>query len=137
MKKYIKKHLKDEKRILKLMYQKGVINDLGVNLKYCGWEYSKGAKRLRKRKGKREYSHKEYLPELHVFETDYWGESDSYSIVSRYKEVLYWNGMKSDDDYNSYKGQSFNNSKLIKYLSTISTKQHKGSFNKLLKITQE
>jgi len=98
MKKYIKKHLKDEKRILKLMYRKGIFDMLKIELKSLGWEYLLSGKRLRKRKGKRKYSYTEYLPELHTYSTDYWGETDSRSVIFFLKEHLFWETAKEFDE---------------------------------------
>lgn len=38
MKKYIKKLLKDEKRVIKLMYKKGIFDVLNINLNDVAWE---------------------------------------------------------------------------------------------------
>jgi hypothetical protein len=70
MKKYIKKHLKDEKRILKLMYKKGIFELLGINLNDLSWETLEYGKRQRRRN--RKYAFRDYLPELHVWSQDYW-----------------------------------------------------------------
>jgi hypothetical protein len=136
MKKYIKKHLKDEKRILKLMYKKGIFETLGINLKDLGWEYLLYGKRQRRRKGKNKYAFRECLPELHVYTQDYWGEGDSNSVIGILKDHIYF----GDTDIYDYDEEGFPiNSKfpkindVINYLLKLPTKNNDSKFNHLLK----
>ncbi len=132
MKKYIKKHLKDEKRILKLMYKKGIFETLGIDLKDLGWEYLLTGKRLRKRKDKREFSFHEYLPELHIFTKNYWDEGDSYSVVKCLKDYIYFTETDNDEDGFPLNTKYPENRDIINYLLKLPTKRNDNNFNKFL-----
>lgn len=75
----ILKHKKEEKRLVRLLYKKGLLKDF--KLKDLYWNaYS--ILRTKKRKHGRKHKSTVYLPEVHFCKTDYWGESDEYSIAS-------------------------------------------------------
>lgn len=140
MKKYIRKHLKDEKRILKLMYKKGIFELLRIKLEDLGWEYFLYGKRQRRRKGKNKYAFRECLPELHEWTQDYWGEGDSHSVVGSFREYLFWETISMEDvDENGFpnKGVYYSNQKLIEHLSSLPTKNNDSKFNRFLKRNQE
>ncbi len=138
MKKYIKKHLKDEKRILKLMYKKGIFELLRIKLEDLGWEYFLYGKRQRRRKGKNKYAFRECLPELHEWTQDYWGEGDSHSVVGSFREHLFWETTTEYDENNfSSNGTIFSNQKLIEHLKSLPTKNNDSKFNRFLKRNQE
>ncbi len=135
MKKYIKKHIKDEKRILKLMYKKGFFETLGINLENVAWEYLLYGKRQRRIKGKNKYAFRECLPELHVWTQDYWGEGDSSSVIGILKDHIYF----GNTDIYDYDEDGFPlNSKfpetndVINYLLKLPTKNNDSKFNKFL-----
>ncbi len=131
MKKYIKKHLKDEKRILKLMYKKGIFELLGIDLKDLAWELLKDGKRQRRRK--RKYAFRDYLPELHVWSQDYWGDGDSNSVVDCYKDYYSWTyATEHDEDGWPLNMKYPTNSFLISFLSKMPTKNNDSKFNKFL-----
>ena len=131
MKKYIKKHLKDEKRILKLMYKKGIFELLGINLNDLSWETLEYGKRQRRRN--RKYAFRDYLPELHVWSQDYWGEGDSNSIVSYYKQYYFWEYAKErDEDGYPINVKYPTNKILIDFLSKMPTKNNDSKFNRFL-----
>jgi hypothetical protein len=138
MKKYIRKHLKDEKRILKLMYRKGIFKLLDINIESLCWEYLCRGKRLRKREGKRKYSYNEYLPELHTYYSDYWGDGDSKSVIDSFKDYLFWENAKSFNE-NGFPLDTkyFKSDELIKYLSELPTKIHDSKFNGILNRSPE
>lgn len=137
MKKYIRKHLKDEKRILKLMYKKGIFDLLHIDLKSTAWECLKKGKKLRKRKGKREYGYTQYLPELHVFSCDYWGEWDSRSVLECYKDYLWYAENDELDEYGHPINKfNFSTSNIIKHLQSLPTKINNGKINYYLKINE-
>lgn len=137
MKKYIKKHLKDEKRILKLMYKKGIFELLNVDFKHLCWEYLLDGKRQRKRKGK--WAYKDFLPELHLWTQDYWGEGESHSIVDSFKQYLFWETATDFDlDTGFPINQKYPTTKyLIEYLSKLPTKKNDSKFNRFLRRNQE
>lgn len=140
MKKYIKKHLKDEKRILKLMYKKGLFKTLGININHLEWEYLLSGKRKRRRKGKKKYASKEYLPELHEWTQDYWGEGDCHSIVSVMKDHIFWIDTDPNDyeEYGYPKNAKFPKTKdVIDFLLKLPTINNDSKFNIFLKRSLE
>lgn len=139
MKKYIKKHLKDEKRILKLMYKKGIFDLLNIDIKNLGWEYLLCGKTKRVRKGKNIYDYKDYLPQLHEWTKDYWGEGDSFSIVGMLKDYLFWETAEQFDIESGFPlNQKYPTTKtLINYLNKLRTVNNDSKFNKFLIINRE
>lgn len=132
MKKYIKKHLKDEKRILKLMYKKGFFKILNIDFEDLSWELLLEGKRQRKRKG--EWVYRDFLPELHVWSRDYWGECDSNSLVDCLKQYLFWETAKDYDLETGFPiNQKYPTTKfLIEYLTKLPTVNNDSKFNKYL-----
>lgn len=137
MKKYIRKHKKDEKRILKLMYKKGFFKVLHLDFSDLCWEYSMEGKMLRRRRGKSKYSYNELLPELHVWTQDYYGEGDSRSVVECFREYLWYSQSEEQDESGFPNEKSKNNSELIAYLKTLPTKNNNSKLNPLLKVANE
>jgi hypothetical protein len=137
MKKYIRKHIKDEKRILKLMYKKGIINELVNDIEDCGWAYLLKGNRQRSRNGS--FNFYDYLPEFHLHTTDYWGDGDSRSLVNVFRENI----MMANADFCVVKGlikvnKSVEDAKgLIKYLNSLPTTIRDNKFNKYLKVIPE
>jgi hypothetical protein len=137
MKKYIRKHLKDEKRILKLMYSKGVFETLGIYLKDLAWEYLLQGKRKRRR-GENKYAFRECLPELHVWTQDYWGEGDSNSVVEILKQHIYYgNTHDLDEDGFPLNSKFPKTNDVIAYLLKLPTKHNDSKFNRFLKRNAE
>jgi hypothetical protein len=136
MKKYIKKHLKDEKRILKLMYKKGIFELLHIDLNDLSWEILLDGKRQRKRKGK--WGYRDFLPELHVWSQDYWGEGDSRSVVDYFKSY-YWFEFATEREEDGYPiSHKYPTTKfLIEYLIKLPTKNSNSKFNKFLILNDE
>lgn len=137
MKKYIRKHIKDEKRILKLMYKKGIINELVNDIEDCGWEYLLKGNRQRARNGS--FNFYDYLPEFHLYTTDYWGDGDSQALVSIFREsVMMANVEYCEVNVFSNVNKSVRNAKgLIKYLNSLPTIINDNKFNKYLKVSYE
>lgn len=80
--------VKQEKRIVKLMYRKGLI-DVDINDLY--WEA------YRRYGGK--YNHSSnviYYPEIHFAVVDYWNEVDEIPLVSSFVEQRIWEGVPDD-----------------------------------------
>lgn len=134
MKKYIKKHLKDEKRILKLMYKKGIL-DKEFDLKECGWEYLFRGHKTRRRKGT--YGGSDWLPEFHVFWTDYWGEGDSRSVINTFIENIWFENSTIQDDMGCPSENPLSKIDLIKYLQSLPTVNFDSKINKYLRVTPE
>lgn len=84
MNKSVKNWIKQEKRIAKLLYRTGILDEVcrlfGLKTEDLYWaEYRESGRRI-KNKGSK-YSYREYLPEIHYCLRDYWGEYDEYSFV--------------------------------------------------------
>lgn len=133
MKGYIKLHLKREKRALKLMYRKGMFELLGIKLNDVAWECLLQGKRGRKRK--RKYGFIDWLPELHSYSCDYWGEWDSRSVVTSMKEYFHWTLSTGIDEKSGWPigSKYFSHTELIEHLETLPTKKHDSKFNSILK----
>ncbi len=133
MKKYIKKHLKTEKRIVKLLYKKGFLKE---NLSDLGWEYLLKGKKGRKRKGN-VYKFSDWLPEIHFYTQDYWGEYDSHSIIDHFADLLWFENSKEQDDYGLPLEKQMSDKQLINYLNSLTTKVNDSKINKILRVSKE
>ena len=131
MKKYIKKHLKDEKRILKLMHKKGILELLEINYEDLSWEWFLDGKRERRRK--RKYAFRDSLAQLHIHSQDYWGEGRCESVVSIFKEY-YWFEFAKEREAEGYPKNTIypTNKILVDYLLKLPTKNNNSKFNKIL-----
>ena len=113
------------------MYKKGIFELLGINLNDLSWETLEYGKRQRRRK--RKYAFRDYLPELHVWSQDYWGEGDSNSVVSYYKQYYFWEYAKErDEDGYPINVKHPTNKILIDFLSKMPTKNNDSKFNRFL-----
>jgi len=136
----MRKHLKDEKRIIKLMYIKGLFKAFNISLKHIGWEYLSEGKRKRKRKGRNKWGYKEYKPELFLYTVDYWGEGDETSIVDILQQDLYWVSGHFDEETSQFVAgdkKYYERSQLIAYLKTLPTVKKNSKINGYLKRTDE
>ncbi len=135
MKKYIRKHLKDEKRILKLLYIKGLFSKIG-DIKSVGWESFKSGKKGRRGVNRSKYVFRDYLPELHFFSVDYWGEGSEYAVVEAYKSLLYWeNGIHNEETGDFVPDfKRITNIQLIEHLKSLPTVKKDSKFNRFLKV---
>lgn len=135
MKKYIRKHLKDEKRILKLMYYKGIFKIMKINLESIAWEELLRGNKQRKGIGRQKYGGHDYLPELHVYTSDYYGECDSLSLINCYHEYLYYKDCYPDADGIGLisNSQMKTRSQLIQHLSKLPTVNKNSKINYILK----
>lgn len=134
--------IKEEKRIVSLLYRKGLLKDFKIeDLYWAEYHWFRGKKyksRTNSYDGKR-YRYPVYMPEIHYFYTDYWGEGDEYSVVSCALENLYWSNI-DDEDWDStsdeFPKSTFNMSmtrrQLIKYLESLPTKIKDKKINKVL-----
>ena len=134
MKKYIKKHLKDEKRVLKLMYKKDFFKELGIDMENLGWEYLSYGKRQRKRiKSGNKYVFRDCLPELHEYTQDYWGEGDSHSVIGSLKDFIFFTYAKERDDCGFPVNSKYPSTiDLIKFLNKLPTINNDNKFNQFL-----
>jgi hypothetical protein len=138
-----RKWIKEEKRIVSLLYQKGFLKDFKVEELYWAeyhWHNRKSYKtRSNKYDGKR-YRFPVYMPEVHYCSTDYWGESDEHSIVSHVMEHLHWVNIDTTDwdpDSGENPKSTFNTRmtrpQFIKYLKGLPTVVPDNKINKVLK----
>lgn len=135
MRKYIKTFIKQEKRLVKLIIEKGLLfNDINPNELY--WAEFRHGKYHRKYKSKAKYRKWDYLPEIHYATCDYWGEGDEHSLVSHIKEGLYWaNVITEPIPDEAFPESTFKNKSrkaLIRYLKTLKTTVKVNGINKLL-----
>lgn len=123
---------KQEKRIVKLLYKKGLID---IDLKELYWSEYKPYK-SRRRRGKTEYSFQRSYPEVHFSQVDYWGECDEFGLVDKVLEELYWDNVEKENmpdfDYPEskfkYKGRQW----FIEYLSKLPTVKFDSKINQVL-----
>lgn len=126
--------IKEEKRIVKLLYRKGLID---MPLKELYWaEYYRTNKMYRSSSGK--YKHSEYFPEIYYGTTDYWGECDEHSLVDTILQGLYWEHVidVNADVELGYPESTFKCKSrrwFIKYLSALKTVNFDNKINKLLR----
>ena len=126
---------KQEKRIVKLLYRKGLLNDFKLSELY--WEEYKLLHK-RKRKHKRVYKFDKYAPEIHYSTVDYWGECDEHSLVDYVLDKLYWENAVENtateesfgypDSAFKYKGRNW----FINYLKQLPTKRTDSRINAVL-----
>lgn len=129
--------IKQEKQIVKLLYQKGFLQDYKVDDLYWAEYHWRNRKKYKFNDGK--YSWPVYMPEVYYMTTDYWGESNEHSIVSTIKEQLYWEHIETegwDIELGGYPPSKFKimtRSQFIKYLKKMPTKVNNNKIKKVLK----
>ena len=132
--------VKEEKRIVRLLYRKGFLKDFKITELYWAeynWLNNKKYKTKHKYDG-RFYRFPVYMPEIYYYTTDYWGESDEHSIVSTIKEKLYWSEVDTEN-WNSELGYPKSNfpklsrRQFIKYLDKLPTIISDNKINKIVK----
>ncbi|SMC46035.1 hypothetical protein [Pedobacter africanus] len=138
MKKYVKQWVKEEKQIIKLLFQKGFMDRNFPAITELYWGYYRHGKRQRKRYPKK-YKFHDYLPEVHHWSRDYWGECDEHAVVPEMIEGLHWtNLVVGSEDYAKnggwgeslfvYKGRKW----FIKYLKSLPTVNRSSKINRVL-----
>lgn len=136
MYKKIKVWKKQEKRIVKLLYKKGLLERYNFPLKEFYWENYKKYKKPN-RKNKNGYKWMKYFPEVYFSVVDYWGEVDEYSLIDNILNEFYWkyakespedcDGVWPKSDFN-YKGRKW----FIEYLKKLPTVKNDSGINKVL-----
>jgi hypothetical protein len=135
--------IKQEKRIVRLLYRKGLLGDFKIRDLYWA-EYNWFRSRKYKSKtnsydGKR-YKYPIYMPEVHYYTSDYWGEGDEHSIVGTVLDHLYWDNI-DEENFDPTSGEwpkslfncGMSREQFIKYLSKLPTKVSDNKINKILK----
>jgi len=134
--------IKQEKRIVRLLYRKGLLGDFKIrDLYWAEYNWFKSRKyKVKNLISGKIYKHPIYMPEVHYYTTDYWGEGDEHSIVGTVLEHLHWVNV-DDEDWDPTSGEwpksTFNwdtsREQFIKYLSKLPTKVSDNKINKILK----
>jgi hypothetical protein len=129
--------IKQEKRIVRLLYKKGFLKDFKVSDFYWAEYHWSNNKKYKSKYGK--YRYPVYMPEVHYGTTDYWGESDEQSIVGTIKDELYWCNI-DEENWDSTPGEwpkstfpRMNREQFIKYLSKLPTKVNDNKIKSVLK----
>ena len=129
--------VKQEKRIVKLLYRKGLLNDFKVSDFY--WAEYRWMNRKKYKSKYSEYRFPIYKPEVHYMTTDYWGESDEHGIVDTIIGHFYWSNV-DEENWDSTSGEypqstfpKMTREQFIKYLDKLPTKVKDNKINKILK----
>lgn len=135
-----RKWVKDEKRIVRLLYRKGFLEDFKLNeLYWAEYHWYRKKTRVYKHKDGNKYRYPVYMPEVHYSTTDYWGETNEHSVVSYVLDILYWGNIDTtdwDEESGEYPKSTFpkmNRYQFIKYLQKLPTKVSDNKINRVLK----
>jgi len=135
--------VKEEKRIVELLYKKGFIKgefkleDLYWASYY--WRNSKCYKTKSNSYDGKKYRQPVYMPEIHFCTSDYWGESDEHSVVNEVLERLYWEHIDTknwDSDSGEYPQSTFprmTRARFINYLKGLPTVVSDNKIKKVIK----
>lgn len=93
MSKEIRKWVKQEKMIMRLMYRAGLLDGWKLTEMYLE-SFTRSGKKYRSGK----YKYDVYLPEVHYCTVDYFGEADEHSIVQAVENGLYWKDAVYDEE---------------------------------------
>lgn len=130
-------HIKQEKVILKLLYKKGVLIKESLGIEDIGWDYSlrHKKKRLRKNSANKYIGHR-YIPVLHFYWFDYWGEGDSREFIEMMIDWFWY--IKCDNNYFDCRGMPKikrpSRKDLITYLRSLPNVNNDFKINELLKV---
>jgi hypothetical protein len=129
--------IKQEKRLVKLLYKKGFLTDFKLSDFYWAEFHNSG-----KKYSSGKYRFSEYYPEIHYSTTDYWGEGDEHSIVDTIKEALYWEGvdgnnLNADGEYPKSSFKYYHRRRLIKYLNSLPTVISDNKINEIVNIRKK
>ena len=129
--------IKQEKRIVRLLYRKGLLSDFKVSDFYWAEYHWSNKKKYRSKHSK--YRYPVYMPEVHYGTTDYWGEGNEHSIVDNILQSLFWENI-DNENWDSTSGEwpkstfpSMNRKQFIKYLGKLPTKVNNNKINGILK----
>lgn len=134
--KRLRKWVKEEKRLVKLLYQKGFLKGQH-SLEGLYWaEYKRTGKKYKYGK----HNFPSYYPEIHFCTCDYWVEYDEYGLVDKILEEFYWSGINSEhiDNYESgfppSETKVTNRKKLMEHLKTLPTVIKDSKINKVIRM---
>jgi hypothetical protein len=133
--------IKQEKRIVKLLYKKGLLKSFKLSDFYWAeytW-FNKKCYHYKNAYSDKKYRSPLYMPEVHFMTTDYWGGSDEQSITSTIKDLLYWENIDVDNwdettgEYPKSTFPKMNRRDFIKYLEKLPTVIPDNKINKVIK----
>lgn len=134
--KCLRKWVKEEKRLVKLLYQKGFLTG-PHSLEGLYWaEYKPTGKKHKYGK----HNFPSYYPEIHFCTRDYWGEYDEYALVDKVLEEFYWSEVKVDDmddenfNYPPSETKITSRAKLLAHLKTLQTVIKDSNINKVIRM---
>lgn len=135
--------VKEEKRLVYLMYRAGLLATF-PKIEELYWKEYHSLKKTYKSKNVngdgRRYKFSIYMPEIHYCTTNYWGESDEHSIVDHVWQGLYWTHIDEANydptsfEYPNSLAPKMTRLQFIKYLKTLSVKVEDKKIKKVLKI---
>lgn len=127
--------IKEEKRIVSLLYSRGLLKDWKIKDLYWA-EYSWLNKKYYRSSGGHRWP--VYMPEVHYCTIDYWGEGDEQSIVGTIIQHLYWGNIDTTNwnpesgEYPPSKFTKMTRSQFIKYLRKLPIKVGDRKINSIL-----
>jgi hypothetical protein len=137
--KEIRRRIKEDKRIIILLYRKGELAFLD-NIKDLYWEYYKHIGTSPKGKH-RNYSRLMYLGEIHFATRDYFGETDEHGVVDMHLEHTFWEEVGEDwDGMNEIPAsiRNYTRKQLIRDLKSQPNVKHGSKeINYILRCTEE
>lgn len=134
-----RKHIKEEKRIVKLLYKKGLLKDYKLNNLY--WASYKWFGKKTYKWGKHRFP--VFLPEIYFCTTDYWGECDEHALIDHIIEGLIWEKVpeiekmkEMSDVFSLSTFKAISRTDFIQYLSALPTVVFDSKINKILKYNE-
>jgi hypothetical protein len=127
--------IKEEKRIVRLLYSRGLLVDWKIKDLY--WASYTWLNRKCYHTKDKKYRFPRYMPEIHFGTSDYWGECDEHSIVRAVNESQYWLNVDTinwdGDGFPISKFPKMSRKQYIKYLSKMPVVVPDKKINKILK----
>lgn len=129
MKKKHRKWVKDEKRIIKLMYRKGLLDYIPIKDLYWDTTYNQHLGDQKPR----------WRFEIFYGKYDYWGEFDDYAVVSRVQNSVEWemNYDEETQDYKEVRTKRMNRQQFINYLKKLPTLRSDSKINHILTLKSD
>lgn len=130
MNKIQRKHLKLQKRTLRLLYRKGLIDKHEPeDLYWCDYDYHYS---------KRKYGNRVPLMNVYFDTVDYWGEVDETDLIGNVIDLLWWDGAYDFCQESGYPEKSTfeprTKLEFIKYLEKLPTVRNDSKINVALKV---
>jgi len=107
--------VKNEKRIIKLLYSRGLIEQEISELYWNAYL---------------QINNSPYLPQVHFCVTDYWGEADEHSVTDSCFEGIYWE-LRGELDHLPKDQKISSQQAQIKYLKALPRRIFNSKINKV------